>query len=88
MRRSKFTEAQIIGFLQELEAGANKEELARRIGLSVATLARWKAKYGGMEVSEAQEKRRLEDENRKLRQLVTDQALDIVALKSVLGKKW
>jgi len=88
MRRSKYTEAQIIGFLKELEAGANPKEVARRIGLSVSTFVRWKAKYGGMDVSQAQEKRRLEDENRRLKQIVADLSLDNQALKYALGKKW
>jgi putative transposase len=87
-RKSKFTEAQIIGFIKEVEAGLSSAELARREGVAVNTFHRWKAKYGGMEVSEAQEKKRLEDENRRLKQIVAEQSLDIQALRSVVGKKW
>ena len=87
-RKSKFTEAQIVGFLKEVEAGLSAADLTRRIGVSPNTYFRWKAKYGGMEVSEAQEKKRLEDENRRLKQIVADQSLDILALKSALGEKW
>jgi putative transposase len=87
-RTSKFSEAEIIGAIQQMEAGATQVETARKMGVSEQTMARWRAKYGGMTVSEAQEKRRLEDENRKLRQLVAQQALDIAALKEVVGKKW
>lgn len=87
-RKSRFTEAQIIGFIKEVEAGATVVDVCRRGGFSEHTFFRWRAKYGGMEVSDAQEKKRLEDENRKLRQMVADMALDIQALKGALGKKW
>jgi putative transposase len=90
-RRSKFTEAQLIGFIKEVEAGLTVADLTRREGFSPHTFYRWKAKYGGMEVSEAQEKKRLEDENRRLKQIVAEQSLDIQALRSVVGKdsmKW
>ena len=87
-RKSKFTEAQIVGFLKEVEAGGKLAEVARRSGFSEHTFYRWKAKYGGMDVSDAQEKKRLEDENRKLKQIVAEQALDNLALKAALGKKW
>lgn len=87
-RKSKYTEAQIIGFIKEVEAGATAAEVARRCGVSANTFVRWRAKYGGMEVSDAVEKKRLEDENRKLRQMIAEQALDIYALKAALGKKW
>lgn len=87
-RKSKFTDAQIIGFLKEVEAGLPLTQLVRREGFTTTTYFRWKAKFGGMEVSEAQEKRRLEDENRRLRSMVADLSLDIQALKSALGKKW
>jgi putative transposase len=87
-RTSKFSEAEIIGAIQKVEAGASQVDTAREMGVSTQTLMRWRAKYGGMTVSEAQEKRRIEDENRKLRQLVAQQALDIAALKEVVGKKW
>ncbi len=88
MRQSKFTEAQIIGFLKRHEAGTSAKEIAREAGVVEHTFYRWKAKYGGLDVSQAQEKKRLEDENRRLKQIVAEQSLDIAALKSVVGKKW
>jgi len=88
MRTSRFSEAQIIGVLQEQEAGSTTAEVCRRHGISEQTFYRWKAKYGGLEVSDAQRLRQLEEENRKLKQLVAEQALDIVGFKAVLGKKW
>jgi putative transposase len=87
-RRSKFSEAQIIGAIKEIEAGATSTETARKMGVSVNTMQRWRAQYGGMTVSEAQDKRRLEDENRRLRSLVAQYALEIDAMKAALGKKW
>ena len=87
-RKSKFSEADIIGAIKEIEGGATVTETARRKGVSLQTLQRWRAKYGGMTVSEAQDKRRLEDENRRLRQLVAQFALEVDALKGALGKKW
>jgi len=88
MRRSKFSEAQIIGFLKQHETGKSAKEICREAGVVEHTFYRWKAKYGGLEVSQAQEKRRLEEENRRLKQIVAEQSLDIAALKSVVGKKW
>jgi putative transposase len=87
-RRSKFSEAEIIGAIKEIEAGAKQTEVCRRIGVSQQTMLRWRSKYGGMTVSDAQDKRRLEDENRRLRGLVAQYALEIDSLKHVLGKKW
>jgi len=87
-RKSKFSDAQIIAAIKEVEAGATSREVARKMGVSGETLARWKAKFGGMTVSDAQEKRRLEEENAKLRKLVAQFALDIDTLKVALGKKW
>ena len=87
-RKSKFSDAEIIGFIKELEGGTKLTELARRVGVSTETVSRWRAKFGGMSVSEAQDKRRLEDENRKLRNLVAQYALEIESMKVVLGKKW
>jgi putative transposase len=88
MKRSRFTTEQVIGILKEHEGGAKTAELARRHGVTEHTIYRWKAKYGGMDVSDAQRLKQLEDENRRLKHMVADQALDIQALKAVLGKKW
>ena len=87
-RKSKFSEAEIIGAIKDIEGGAKATEVARRLGVSQQTMLRWRAKYGGMTVSEAQDKRRVEDENRKLRGLVAQYALEIESLKVALGKKW
>ena len=87
-RKSKFSDAQIIAAIKEVEAGTTAKDVARKMGVSYETFNRWKAKYGGMNVSEAQEKRRLEEENAKLRKLVAQFALDIDTLKVALGKKW
>lgn len=87
-RKSKFSEAEIIGAIKEIEGGATSTETARKYGVSLNTMQRWRARFGGMTVSEAQDKRRLEDENARLRRLVASYALDIDALKAALGKKW
>jgi putative transposase len=88
MKKSRYTEEQIVGILKESEAAMGTPELCRKQGVSQQTFYRWKAKYCGLEVSEAQRLRQLEDENRKLKQLVAEQALDIVDFKAVLSKKW
>ena len=87
-RKSKFSEAEIIGAIKEVEGGATLKETARKYGVSGETMSRWRAKYGGLTVSEAQEKRRLEDENGRLRRLVAQYALEVDALKAALGKRW
>jgi putative transposase len=88
MKRSRFTEEQIIGILREQEAGVPAADLCRKHGLSSPTFYKWKAKYGGLDVSEARRLRALEDENAKLKRMLADAMLDNVALKDLLGKKW
>jgi putative transposase len=88
MKRIRFTEEQIIALLREHEAGAKTADLARKHGISAATLYNWKAKYGGMDVSDAKRLRALEDENRKLKKLLAESMLDQAALKELLTKKW
>jgi putative transposase len=86
MKRIRFTEEQIIAILREHEAGAKTADLARKHGISEATLYNWKAKYGGMDVSDAKRPRSLEDENRKLKKLLAESMLDQAALKELLTK--
>jgi putative transposase len=86
MRRSRFSQEQIIGVLKEHEAGAATAELCRRHGISEQTFSRWKARYGGLEVREAQRLKALEEENARLKRLVAEQALDNQMLKDLLRK--
>jgi putative transposase len=88
MKRIRFAEEQIIAVLREHEAGAKAADLARKHGISEATLYNWKAKYGGMDVSDAKRLRSLEEENRKLKKLLAESMLDQAALKELLTKKW
>ena len=88
MKRSRFSEEQIIAILREQEAGVATAEVCRRHGVSSATFYKWKAKFGGMDVSESIRLRALEDENAKLKRMLADAMLDNVALKDLLGKKW
>jgi putative transposase len=86
--KKRFTEEQIIAVLKEQEAGAKAADLCRRHGISEATFYNWKAKYGGMEVSEAKRLKALEEENAKLKKLLAEQMLDVAALRELLAKKW
>jgi len=88
MKKSRFSEEQIIGVLKEVAAGAKVDEVCRKVGIHPATYFAWKKKFGGMEVGDAKRLRALEDENRKLKQLVADLTLDKEALKTVISKKW
>ena len=86
MRKSRFTEAQIIGMIKEQEAGMATAEVCRKHGLSPASFYKMKAKYGGMELSDARRLKQLEDENAQLKRLLADTMLDNVVLKDLLGK--
>ena len=88
MKPSRFTEEQIIGVLREQEAGMKVAELCRRHGISQPTFYAWKAKFGGMDVSDARKLRALEEENGKLKKLLADTMLDATALRELLAKKW
>jgi putative transposase len=88
MKKQRFTEEQIIAVLKEQEAGAKAADLCRKHGISEATFYNWKAKYGGMEVSEAKRLKALEDENTRLKKLLAEQMLDAAALCELLAKKW
>ena len=88
MRKSRFSEEQIIAILKEQEAGVSTAEVCRRHGISGATFYKWKAKFGGLEVSEAKRLRQLEDENAKLKKLLAEAMLDNAMLKEITAKKW
>jgi putative transposase len=88
MKRKRYTEEQIIRILKEAEGGMPVDELTRKHGVAPGTFYRWKAKYGGMDVSEAKRLKSLEEENRRLKRIVADQALDIQMLKDVNSKNW
>ena len=88
MKKSRYTEEQIIAVLKEVDAGAKVHDVIRRLGISEQTYYRWKAKYGGMDSSEAKRLKQLEDENRKLKHVVAELTLDNRALEDVLTKNW
>ena len=88
MKPSRYTEEQIIGILREQEAGAKTAEVCRKHGISSATFYKWKAKYGGLDVSDAKRLRALQDENTKLKKLLAEAMLDNAMLKDIAIKKW
>jgi putative transposase len=88
MKRSRFTEEQIIGILKEHQAGLGAKELCRKHGVSDATFYKWRAKFGGMEVSDAKKLKALEAENARLKKLLAEQMMDVSTLKEMLGKNF
>jgi putative transposase len=88
MKRSRFTEEQIIGILREQEGGQKTADVCRRHGVSEATFYNWKSKFGGMDVSDAKRLKTLEDENAKLKKLLAEAMLDNAVLKDIAAKKW
>ena len=88
MRRSKYSEEQVIGILKEHDAGLSTAEICRKYGVSNATFYKWRGKFGGMEVSDARKLKALEDENRRLKKLLAESILDVSTLREMLGKNF
>lgn len=88
MKKSRFTESQIIKAIKENEAGRSAEEISRELGINVGTFYSWRKKFSGMEASQLKELKELQEENAKLKRMYADQALQIIMLKDVIGKKW
>jgi len=88
MKKKRFSEDQIVKTLKRIENGESPKDICRELGIHQQTIYNWKSKYGGMDVSELAELKRLQDENSKLKRLVADQALDIVMLKDINSRKW
>jgi putative transposase len=88
MKRSRFSDEQVIAILKENEAGSKVDDLCRRHGISSATFYAWRKKFGGMEVSDAKKLRELETENARLKRIVADQMLEVTAMKELLAKNW
>ncbi len=88
MKKSQFTDEQIIGALKKLDGGISAKDVARDLGVNVQTLYRWRKKFGGMDVNEARRLKQLEDENRRLKRLVADLTLDKQMLQDVASRKW
>jgi len=88
MKKKQYSTTQIVGILREAEAGGNTAEICRKHGVSPSTFYAWKAKYGGMDVSDAKRLKELEQENARLKRLLAESALDNAALKDLLGRKW